>query len=213
MLQRNEAETDEKVCEMARAMVRALHTGKEVCFDKNRLWNAHQFTLAQLFPDAKIIVCIRDLRAIFGSFERRWRRNPLMQLPPGHTIRARMQNQFSDQGMIGASLAGVEDLAIVGNRAVMFIAYEKLAEQPKFQLQRVYEHIGEPCFEHDFENVQTTAVDPDWLYLNKFPHQSEGGVRNKTDWQEFVPPLIAGEIMQRHAAYNETFGYINVSNR
>ena len=208
LLQRNEAQTDEKVAEGARAMIRAWHTGKEVCFDKNRLWAGHQFTLAQLFPGAKIICCVRDLRAVFGSFEKRWRRNPLMQIPPGHTIRQRMQNQFSDQGMIGGALGGVEDLVLTGNNAVMFLHYEALVQNPKMQLERLYQHINEPPFEHDFEKVENTAADPDWLYLNKFPHEGSGKVEPREDWQQFVPPQIAGEIMQTHAAYNQTFGYV-----
>ena len=208
MLQRDEAGTDEKTCEMARGMVRALHTGKEVCFDKNRLWNEHQFTLAQLFPDAKIICCVRDLRAVFGSFEKRWRRNPLMQMPPGRTVRARMQNQFSAEGMIGGALGGVEDLKIVGNRAVLFVWYEQLAQDPRMQVRRIYDHINEEPYEHDFDNVENTAADPDWLYLNKFPHNGSGKVEYREDWQQFVPPQIAGEIMQTHAAYNQIFGYV-----
>lgn len=208
MLQHDEAATDEAVCDAARGIVRAFHHSGEVCFDKNRLWGAHQFVLSQLFPDAKIICCVRDLRAVFGSFERRWRRNPLMQLPPGHTVRARMQNQFSPDGMIGSALNGVEDLLLVGNKAVLFVSYEALVAHPKQQLANVYNHINEAPFEHDFEQVESTAVDPDWLYLNKFPHNGSGKVEDKTDWRAFVPPQLAGEIMQTHAAYNQTFGYV-----
>ena len=131
-----------------------------------------------------------------------------MQLPPGRTIRARMQNQFSDQGMIGGALSGIEDLVLVGNRAVIFVAYEKLVEQPGLQLQRIYEHIGEPWHEHDFDGIENTSIDPDWLYLNKFPHDGRGKVGDRTDWQQFVPQQLAGEIMRTHASYNQTFGYV-----
>ena len=205
----SEAKTDENMCSKARAIVRAEHEGKgEVCFDKNRLWGGMQLILAQLYPDAKIICCVRDLRAVFGSFEKRHRRNPLIQLPPGQTIRARMQNQFSPEGMIGAALSSVEDLMLIGNQAVMFLHYEALVQNPAMQIGRLYQHINEEPYEHDFEQVENTATDPDWLYLNKFPHEGSGKVQDRTDWQSYVPQKIASEIMQSHAAYNQTFGYV-----
>ena len=201
--------TDELMREKARGIIHKEHSGKgETCFDKNRHWGAMQFILAQLFPGAKIICCVRDLRAVFGSFEKRWRRNPLIQLPPGPTIRARMQNQFHPDGMIGGALNGIEDLVLAENRSVMFLHYEALVQNPQMQLDRLYQHINESPYEHDFENVESTATDPDWLYLNKFPHDGSGKVEDKSDWQQYVPQPIANEIMQSHAAYNQTFGYV-----
>lgn len=209
LIARNLPATDEMMCEKARGVIEKEHAGKgEVCFDKNRLWGSMQLILCQLYPGAKIICCVRDLRAVFGSFEKRYRRNPLISLPPGETVRARMQNQFGPQGMIGSCLGGIEDLVLVANKAVMFVWYEKLTENPNVTMQQLYAHIGEPWYEHDFEDVENTASDPDWLYLGKFPHEGSGKVEPREDWQEFVPQQIAGEIMQNHAAYNRTFGYV-----
>lgn len=208
LLQQDVSKADETISNAARAIVHALHPGKKTCFDKNRFWNVHQFVLAELFPDAKIICCIRDLRAIFGSFERHWRRQPLLQVPPGYTIRARMQNQFSNQGMIGSALDGIEDLMLIGNMAVLFVKYEELVARPESRLREIYEHIGEPWFDHDFEKVKSTAIDPDWLYLNKFPHDGSGKVEDKTDWHEYVPRRIAEEIVGNYRQYYEAFRYV-----
>ena len=208
MLQRDQGKIDAQSFEAARALIRSFHGGDHICFDKNRLWSSAQFLLAELFPDAKIICLVRDLRAVFGSFEKHWRRNPLMQMPPGRTIRERMNNQFSPQGMIGDALAGIDDLVLTQTKAAIFVITEQLVENPGLQLQRIYDHLGLPVFEHDFENVKNTAIDPDWLYLGKFPHEGSGKVEPREDWQEFVPQRLAGEIMANHAAYNQTFGYV-----
>lgn len=207
MLRRNEQQADEASCEAARGIVRAYHAGKEVCFDKNRLWSLNQFVLAQLYPDARIICIVRDLRACFGSAERRWRRNPLMQMPPGRTLRERMANQFAPDGMIGTALGGIEDLLLVQNKAVHFVKYEALCENPTLQMQNIYDHINEPRFDHDFDRVKNIAIDPDELYLNAFPHQGSGKVKDRTDWQSFVPPALADGIMQSYPWFNDTFGY------
>lgn len=200
--------TDERTLEAARAMVRGFSSHKKIAFDKNRLWNVHQFALEILFPGAKIIACVRDLRAIFGSVEKRWRRNPLMQIPPGRTIRARMNNQFDPAGVIGASLHGIEDLILAENPMVCWVWCHELVSQPRVQMQRIYAHLGEPEFEHQFENVVSTAVDLDALYLGKFPHNGSGKVAPQEDWQQYVPQALGQEIAATNAAYQQKFGYV-----
>ena len=208
MMAKAPGETDARVFDAARAMVDAFSATAGVAFDKNRLWNVHQFTLQILDPGAKMIVCVRDLRAIFGSIEKQWRRNPLAQVPPGMTMRARMDNQFDRQGIIGSSLSGIEDLVLSENPAVFWLAYEALVANPAMTLQRLYDHINEPGFEHDFNRIKSTAVDPDWLYLGKFPHVGSGKVKDQTDWQRYVPQQLAGEIVANHAPFMQRFGYV-----
>ena len=208
MLAKDRRETDALVFDAARAMVDAFSNTSGVAFDKNRLWNVHQFTLGLLDPDAKMIVCIRDLRAIFGSTEKQWRRNPLMQIPPGATMRARMDNQFDRQGIIGSSLFGIEDLVLTENPRVFWLAYEALCADPQMTMRRLYDHIGEPEFKHDFEKIKSTAVDPDWLYLGKFPHEGAGKLKDRTDWQRYVPQQLAGEIVTNHRNFMQWFGYV-----
>lgn len=208
MVQRDLAVTDAQSFEAARALIHSFHDGAKICIDKNRLWASHQFLLAELFPAAKIICLVRDLRAVFGSFEKRWRRNPLMQLPPGRTIRERMNNQFSPQGMIGDALAGIDDLVLTQTKAAIFVTTEQLVENPSLQMQRIYDHLGLPAFEHDFKSVKNTAIDPDWLYLGKFPHDGSGKVEPRDDWQQYVPKPLADQIMANNTAYNQTFGYV-----
>ena len=209
MLARDVAGTDQRIWDTARAMMEAFSDTSGVAFDKNRLWNVHQFTLAKLYPRAKLIVCVRNLCAIFGSTEKQWRRNPLLRVPPGLTMRARMENQFSRDGLIGSSLTGIEDLLLADNPNVFWMAYEALTQNPGMVMQRLYDFLGEPFFEHDFERIKNTAVDPDWLYLGKFPHEGKGKVKPREDWQQFVPQQLAGEIANNHAAYMQRFGYVS----
>ena len=199
--------TDEQVCAMARGMVEGLHQADKVCFDKSRFWNANRSMLARLYPEAQMFVCIRDLRAVFGSIERQWHRNPLLHVPPGHTTRARMQGCFAPDGIIGSALNGVEDLVTGDHKNIFVVAYEALAENPANVLKAIYAHLKMTRFEHDFEHVTGTAIDPDWLYLGKFPHEGTGKVQRAEHWREWVPPRLASEIMTTHQAYNDTFGY------
>lgn len=200
--------TDETIWQEGRVIVQSYHNPKKVNFDKSRSWNDMQFVLEKLYPEARIICCVRDLRAVFGSNEKQWRRNPMFMIPPGLKGRERKNNQFAPDGIIGGPLAGVEDLMMYENPRVMFLKYEALTDKPKLLMQQVYQHIGEPWFEHDFKDIRNTAIDPDWLYLGKFPHHGDGEVKARTDWQQFVPQPLALEIMQGNIGYNQAFGYI-----
>jgi sulfotransferase len=46
-----------------------------VIFDTNRAWTAQLPALMRLFPDAKIICCVRDVAWVMDSLERQYRNN------------------------------------------------------------------------------------------------------------------------------------------
>jgi sulfotransferase len=52
-----------------------VDTPKEVVFDTNRSWCGKLPALKTLFPDVKMIVCVRDIAWIIDSFERLVRKN------------------------------------------------------------------------------------------------------------------------------------------
>ncbi|SFL40573.1 sulfotransferase [Nitrosomonas aestuarii] len=49
---------------------------RPIIFDTNRVWTARMPLLAGLFPDAKVIACVRDVSWIMDSLERQVRKNP-----------------------------------------------------------------------------------------------------------------------------------------
>jgi len=53
-----------------------LHT--KIVFDTNRCWCSRMDAIAQLFPQARVIACVRDLAWIMDSFERLFRKSPLL---------------------------------------------------------------------------------------------------------------------------------------
>ena len=51
------------------------HCPAEVVFDTNRFWCAWMPAIARLFPDAKVIACVRDMPWVVDSIERLVQRN------------------------------------------------------------------------------------------------------------------------------------------
>lgn len=187
------------------------HKNKTV-FDKGRGWGHSNLQLLTMYPDAKIFVMVRDLRNIAASVEKQHQKFPLLDGSGNYlekTLWQRVSNMFSDDGLIGSPLNGVEDLIRRKPKNVRFIKYEDLVLNPQKTLETIYSAIGEPLFAHNFNDVKNTAIDVDGLYLNKFPHKGEGKVvpSDPDAWKEYISDDLANEIMTKGALYNKTFGY------
>ncbi len=215
MLDRRKKETNERVAQSMRAFVTEWHKvhDRPVIFDKSRGWPFQALLLRQLFPQAKLLVLVRDLKTIFSSCEKQHQRTALYdeaQKPIGKTVLARYQHMFGAEGLIGGPLNGVMDLVRRDQKNVLFIRYEEFASDPQGTMARVYGHLGEEEFEHEFDDVKNTSEDPDGLYMYKFPHTGSGKIEppDLQEWVEFVPRDIVKDIANNAAFFNDTFGYV-----
>jgi sulfotransferase len=139
-----------------------------VIFDTNRTWTARAALTADLYPQSRIICCVRDIGWIIDSIERLLRNNPLQMsrafnFQPGSSIYARVETLMnSESGLIGLPWAGLReawfsDLA----KRLIVINYETLARQPDLTLRCLYEELDEPVFAHDFDHVRYEELDYD----------------------------------------------------
>ena len=139
-------------------------TAHEVVFDTNRLWTARMPMLAGLFPDAKVIACVRDVAWVMDSLERRVRANPyhftrLFGAQQQSTVYARVEALMHQEALVGRAWAGLKE-AYYGEQAdrLLVIDYDLLSRAPERVLPLVYQFIGEPWFDgHDFAHVEFDA--------------------------------------------------------
>ncbi len=189
------------------------HFGK-VVFDKQRCWAYLITPLLEMYPDAKIIVTVRDLRDVFASVEKQDRKTPMLSEHgrlKNKTLATKLDRMFSDKGGIGFPLLGVKDM-LLRQHPVFFVKYEDLAANPQKMMEKIYCYLlEEEPFEHQFENVEDTSDDPDGMFLYKYPHEGSGKVQPSTSkWQEFFRPEVAEQIMKQFKWFNEEFGYQTV---
>ena len=67
----------EKTGKICRAVFDAYHEDKPVVFDTNRAWLLNDSLLTQLYPEHKMILCVRSIADILNSFEHLHKKNPL----------------------------------------------------------------------------------------------------------------------------------------
>lgn len=152
-------------------LVRNFHHGHApengVVFDTSRGWTAKIAAIAQLFPQAKIIACVRHMPWIFDSIELLVQRNMfqpsiIFDYLPGGTVYSRVDGLTSATGIVGYSYNALKE-AFFGENAgrMMLLQYETLVAEPKRALDAVYQFIGEPRATHNFETIEFDASDYD----------------------------------------------------
>ncbi len=141
---------------------------REVVFDTSRAWCARMPALLDLFADAKVIACVRNVAWVMDSIERLYRANPYENTKlfndesERSTVFSRVETLAQRNRLVGYAWSGLKE-AYYGELAqsLLLIEYELLSQAPQKCLRLVYDFIGEPWFEHDFDNVQYDAPEFD----------------------------------------------------
>ena len=144
------------------------HPFDGVGFDTNRSWTGKLALLRQVYPDARIICCVRDVAWIIDSVERMLRKNPLqtskvLGFSSGRSVYERVEMLMSPKaGLIGLAWNTLREawFSEFADRLVV-VSYAALASNPAAMMERLYQVLEEPAFNHDFENVcfDTPAYD------------------------------------------------------
>ena len=198
------AVSEEQRFSLLRGLAENLYAGRagaEVVFDTSRLWCSRMRLLEALFPEAKVIACVRNLSWVLDSMERLVRNHPLsvskvFRFDTNTTVYSRIEALTDPRGMVGFAFQAVKD-AFYGQYAagqLLLLTYESLVSDPTATLRAVYEFIGEPWFEHDFENIEYNADEFDERVGMPGLHT----VRRKLEAIERAP-ILPLEIFNRFA--------------
>lgn len=134
-----------------------------VIFDNNRAWCGNLPALSRLFPQSKMIACVRDIAWIIDSFESLARKNAfrpsaLYNFETGTTVYTRATALAASGGTVGFAYDGLKE-AFYGEYAdrLLLMQYETLTQEPGKAMRAIYDFIGEPYFRHDFDNIEFDA--------------------------------------------------------
>jgi sulfotransferase len=177
----------------------APHAHKAVIFDTNRAWCARLPVIRALYPDAKVIACVRDVAWIIDSFERLFLENPLCTSRMfGHpnqraTMDARAEALAGRDRLVGFSWSAVKE-AYFGPHAdaLLLVEYDRLVQDPAACLAEIYDFIGEPAFAHDFDNVEYDEPEFDARLGTPGLHS----VKRKVEWRP-RPTILPPDLFAR----------------
>jgi sulfotransferase len=168
---------------------------QQLVFDTNRAWCSKLPTLVRLYPEAKVICCVRHVPWIMDSIERLIRENAfelsgIFGFESLNTVYTRVNRLAMSDGLVGLAIDALRE-AFWGENSerLILVGYEALVRNPAETLRRLYEFIGEPWYEHDFNNVEYEANDFDLALGTPNLHK----VRRKVEWVEratVLPPEL-----------------------
>ena len=137
--------------------------GKPVVIDTSRAWCARMGVLKALYPDAKVIACVRHMPWIIDSLERLVRANAfqpssIFNYTPGGTVYSRAEGVANGEGMVGYAYNALKEAFFGPDRGnLMLLQYETLTSEPQTALAAIYKFIGEKSFKHDFAHITFDA--------------------------------------------------------
>lgn len=138
-------------------------TPQDIVFDTNRAWCTRLPALKQILPGSRVIACVRHVGWIIDSIERLVRKNAfspsaIFNYTPGGTVYTRANGLASGEGMVGYAYDALKE-AFYGEDTdhLMLVQYETLVSDPAKVLHAIYEFIGEPPGDHDFEHIEYSA--------------------------------------------------------
>jgi sulfotransferase len=175
--------------------------GKAVVFDTNRMWCAQLPLIAELFPTARVLCCVRNVAWIMDSFERLVRRNAfepskLFGSPEERaTVYSRTDALANRDRVVGFAYSALKE-AYYGEHSdrLLLIGYDILTQRPEACLRLVYRFLEEPWFEHDVTNVEYDEPEFDRRLGAPGLHRILGPVRHEVR-QTVLPP----DLFQRFA--------------
>ncbi len=177
--------------------------------DKNRAWLHSVEFLLRLAPEAKLVVCLRDLAQIYGSIEAQHQRTILLDFPDrlaDFDRLGRADQLFGKDRVLGAplvSLAAVQDFDQSIRDRMYFVRFEDLIEDPAASMERLFAWIGAAPHAIDLNNLARGVSESDSHYRFKFRHAQATRIAKPS--QHALPLRIQGLIDTAYGWYYQTY--------
>jgi sulfotransferase len=190
-------------------------TDRPVCLDTARGWIGEYDWLEEFYPKPKILVPIRDLRAVLASMEKRWHKFPHLHAEEygPDVVSAQMATIEKRLGhWLNSPIVGIFAARLLGaierghGRHLHIVRFEDLTAQPEETLNKIYDYIEEPRFKHDFSHVQQVTQENDSYYPIYSDHTIRPEVRPvPLDYHDTLGKTISNGIKQSNEKFFSTF--------
>lgn len=178
---------------------------KPAVVDKNRAWLHAIELLLALAPEAKLIVCLRELGQIYGSIEAQHQKTILLDFIEhlaDYDRFGRADVLFAKDKAIGApmiSLHAVQDLPAEVQQRLYFLRFEDLMARPAASMSHVFKWLGMQPFVIDPQQLAIGVQESDSHYRMKYLHRQSDRV--VAPQPHVIAPRIQAQIESACAWY------------
>lgn len=171
-------------------------TDKDYIIDKSRSWIPNYNFLTFINGEEPKIIClVRDLRDVFASNEKNFRKNPhkstnSIGMGLATTLPKRVDIWVSSENFTGNAIESIHDSLFTGlAEKILFIKYENLCLYPEDVMKRIYNFLEIPFYDHDFDHVPQLTHENDQLHGIFGVHT----IRNRVEMIPSDAKIILGE--------------------
>ena len=192
-------------------------TDKPIVFSKSRIWSEWLPTTCAIDPNSKYLVILRDLRDVICSLDSLlWkypqvtygaRENPFYQ----ESFEKRIEIYCRDtQSLLGRPLQLLPHLMEVAQKnpnSFFLCKHEHFNEKPRETLQMIYQWLGEPNFEHDFDNIpKPDYYEHDTCYRSLVSHKTRSKLEKlEPRWPKVMTEEQSKAVIDDNRWYYEAF--------
>jgi sulfotransferase len=189
---------DEQRQRILRSLVESYHgdlPARTVAFDTHRGWTASLPAIAELFPEARVLCCVRSPAWILDSVEQLVARHPfriskMFDPRGGANIYQRVEAMMMKDGFVGMPMANLRQAWFSAQaHRVIAIRYDSLANEPAAVMSGLYQALGCEDFAHDFERVEYEEDELDARINMPGLHRVTGRVEPRKR-QTVLPPEL-----------------------
>lgn len=192
-------------------------TEKKYVLDKSRGWSVTYDFLNYFYPNPKIVIMVRDLRAIVSSLEKKFRENQHLEMGiqnwsemRGTTTDKRVDIFLNQAPPLQAPIDIVYD--VITRRIAqkcLFIKFEDLTQNPEKEIRKIYNYFELPYYNgHDFNNVEQATKENDIFYKPFGDHMIRGKIKPvENDYFKILGKHNCNYITNKHAWYYKAFNY------
>ena len=158
---------------------------------------------------------VRDLRGIFASMEKNFRKNPeiskgIVNWATGECTTIDKRVAFwASTPPVGIAL---DRLGEIINRKIdkkiLFIRVEDLTDNPQIEIDKIYNFLSLPKYDHDFYNITQLTKEDDSVYGPYGDHKIQTVIKSiPKDYEEILTKAVSDRIRFSYQWFFDYFGY------
>lgn len=186
-------------------------TTKRYVIDKSKGNFADYDLINGYYPSPKIICMVRNILDIVASMERLYQKNKDKDHPQINQLK---DKTLGERNITWATqfLQEVDLFRDIQSRGLdnkmLFVKYESFCANPKIEMERIYDYLKIPFFQHQFDNIQQAIKEDEeaYGYTDMLTIRPKVEV-NTTLANNSIDELAHGWIEEHFDWYNKYFHY------
>lgn len=195
---------------------KGLSDKAHTCIKSRGIGEQYNWFSAFMGEDPKVICMVRNVKSVLASMEKMHRANPeqaqQIHNPSemrGLTTESRV-TQWLQGPPVGLAMQRFQQMETEGiDKKCLYVQFESLTKNPKYEMERIYKYLGLPNYEHDFQNVEQITQEDDAVYgMAPNLHVIRNVVEDiKPDYIDVLGEGLCKWIDEVCAGYQKSNGY------